>query len=205
MAKSGSQKNWLREHFDDKFVKQAQKDGYRCRAVYKLIEMQKKDKLFKPGDIVVDLGAAPGGWSELVRKWVGKNGQVIALDLLKIDPIPGVTFIQGDFSSDEVYEKLLKTLDGQKIDWVISDMAPNLSGNKTTDQGKSIHLIELALEFSKDHLKPGGGFLAKVFQGEGFDNLLKETKSNFNKAFTRKPEASRARSAECYLLGLHLK
>lgn len=201
MAKSGDQKRWLQEHFSDKFVKQSKIDGYRCRAAYKLIEIQERDKLFKPGQIIVDLGAAPGGWSELVARWVGQSGTVIALDLLKIDPIHNVTFIQGDFTSNEVYEKLLKELNGKKCDWVISDMAPNFSGNKTTDQAQSMHLVELGLDFAKDHLKPGGGYLAKVFQGTGFDHFLTDMKQTFQKVITRKPEASRARSSECYIYG----
>ena len=205
MKKSSSSKNWLKEHFDDKFVKQSKIDGYRSRAAYKLIELHQKDKLFKPNQIVVDLGAAPGGWCQLLTKWVGKNGQVIGLDLLDIDPLPEVTFIQGDFTSDAVFEQLLDTVGDHKIDWVISDMAPNLSGNKTADQAGSIHLVELALDFAKTHLKSGGGFLTKIFQGEGFDAVHQEVKKHFAKTVIRKPEASRARSAEYYLLGMGFK
>lgn len=198
--KSGSSRRWLQEHFSDPYVKQAQQFGYRSRSVYKLLELQERDKLFKPGMTVVDLGAAPGGWSQLVVNHVGKKGRVIALDLLAIEPITGVEFIQGDFSEDSILEELNQLLDGSKVDWVLSDLAPNMSGIDSVDQPRSMALAELALDFALAVLNQNGGFLVKVFQGEGFDSFLVAVRQNFKKVIIRKPKASRDRSREVYIL-----
>jgi 23S rRNA (uridine2552-2'-O)-methyltransferase len=200
-SKSKSSRRWLREHFTDPYVKQAQEAGYRSRSVYKLIEIQERDRLFKPGMTVVDLGAAPGGWSQLLVEWVKPKGRVIALDLLPMEPIAGVDFIQGDFSEEAVLESLLSKLAPENdVDWVISDMAPNLSGNESVDIPRSIHLCELALDFALRVGKQNSGFLVKVFQGEGFDAFLAEIKRNFQSVVIRKPKASRGRSREVYVL-----
>lgn len=203
--KSDSSRRWLKEHFTDPYVKRAQQEGYRSRAVYKLLELQERYHLFKPGMTVIDLGAAPGGWSQLVIKYVQAKGRIIALDLLPMDPIPGVQFIQGDFSDDAVLQSLLQELSSAKPDWVISDIAPNMSGNESVDIPRSMYLAELALDFALKTLKPEGGFLIKVFQGEGFDALLAEIKRNFTKVVIRKPKASRDRSREVYILAKGLK
>lgn len=200
MAKTKSSRRWLKEHFQDPFVKQAQQEGYRSRAVYKLLAIQEKDKIFKPGMVVVDLGAAPGGWSQLAVKLVGGKGRVIALDILPMADIPGVEFIQGDFREAEVLEKLLLSLKEAPIDWIISDMAPNLSGMGAVDQPRSMYLADLALELVQKTLKPGGGFLIKMFHGSGFDAYLANLRRLFARVAVRKPEASRSRSAEVYLL-----
>ncbi|GAB4222153.1 MAG: 23S rRNA (uridine(2552)-2'-O)-methyltransferase RlmE [Francisella sp.] len=200
MSKSSSTKKWLNNHTSDYYVIQANKLGYRSRASFKIIEIQNKYNLFKPNMFVVDLGAAPGGWSEQVIKYIGKNGKLIALDILEMDPIKGVDFIQGDFSSDETYQKLLTILNNQKVDCIISDMAPNLSGNKTADQSKSIYLLELALDFACSNLKNSGSFVAKVFQGQGSDEYLKLVKNYFNKVTQFKPKSSRAKSREFYVV-----
>lgn len=203
--KSDSSRRWLKEHFTDPYVKRAQQEGYRSRAVYKLLELQERYHLFKPGMTVIDLGAAPGGWSQLVIKYVQSKGRIIALDLLPMEPIPGVQFIQGDFSDDAVLQSLLQELSSAKPDWVISDIAPNMSGNESVDIPRSMYLAELALDFALKTLKPQGGFLIKVFQGEGFDALLAEIKRNFTKVVIRKPKASRDRSREIYILAKGLK
>jgi 23S rRNA (uridine2552-2'-O)-methyltransferase len=200
MARSKSSARWLREHFTDEYVKRAQQDGYRSRAVYKLLEIQDKDRLLRPGMTVVDLGAAPGGWSQAASRLVGAAGQVMALDVLPMESLPGVTFIQGDFRETAVLEQLLTTLDGRPVDLVLSDMAPNTSGVKAVDQPASLYLTELALDCARQCLRPGGAFLTKAFQGEGFDALLKAVRATFVTVVTRKPRASRARSAEQYLL-----
>lgn len=205
MARSKSSGRWLKEHFDDPYVKQSQQDGYRSRASYKLLEMSKKDKLIRPGMTVVDLGAAPGGWTQVAMQLVGDSGTVIASDILAMDPIAGVTFIEGDFTEQAVYDEIIMALNGRKADLVISDMAPNMSGNPAIDQPKSMYLVELALDMSRHILKPGGSFLAKVFQGEGFDELLRETRSSFVKVQSRKPGASRSRSREVYQLATGFK
>ncbi len=205
MARSKSSGRWLKEHFDDPYVKQSQQDGYRSRASYKLLEMSKKDKLIRPGMTVVDLGAAPGGWTQVAMQLVGDSGTVIASDILAMDPIAGVTFIEGDFTEQSVYDEIIMALNGRKADLVISDMAPNMSGNPAIDQPKSMYLVELALDMSRHILKPGGSFLAKVFQGEGFDELLRETRSSFVKVQSRKPGASRSRSREVYQLATGFK
>ena len=200
MARSKQSKRWLKEHFDDPYVQQAQKDGYRSRAVYKLREIDDKDHILKPAMTVVDLGAAPGGWSQLAAKRVGDRGKLIALDILPMDALADVTFIQGDFHEELVYEAILSALDGTRVDLVMSDMAPNTSGIKAVDQPRAMYLAELALELAQKTLKSGGDFLVKVFQGEGFDAYLAEVKKSFRKVLVRKPQASRSRSREVYLL-----
>ncbi len=205
MSRSKSSKGWLKEHFDDHYVKMAQKQGYRSRACFKLLEIQEKDKLIRPGMMVVDLGAAPGGWSQVAAEIVGSSGRVIASDILPMDSLADVEFVQGDFTDELVLDKLLNLLNGEKADLVISDMAPNMSGMKDVDQPQSIYLVELALDMAQQVLKPGGSFLSKVFQGEGFDPLLQEMHRYFNKVQTRKPSASRPRSREVYQLGRGFK
>jgi len=201
MAKTSSSKRWLQRHFNDPYVQKAQREGFRSRAAYKLLEILEKDKLISPGKKVVDLGAAPGGWTQVISRMVGDKGVVIAMDILPMDPLAGVEFIQGDFREDNVLEKLREILAGREVDLVLSDMSPNVTGVAAVDQPKSIYLCELALEFSRESLKPGGDFLIKVFQGEGFEPFLKEMRATFNKVITRKPEASRSNSREVYLLG----
>ncbi|MES9869625.1 MAG: 23S rRNA (uridine(2552)-2'-O)-methyltransferase RlmE [Sedimenticola sp.] len=200
MKRSKSSRRWLDRHVNDEFVKRAQKDGYRSRAVYKLLEIQEKDRILKPGQVVVDLGAAPGGWSQVAEKIVGDKGRVVALDILPMDSIAGVDFIQGDFREEEPLQQLRDLLDGQAVDLVISDMAPNVSGMNAVDQPRAMYLCELALEFAREVLKPGGGLVVKVFQGEGFDEYIREMRSSFGKVVTRKPKASRPRSREVYLV-----
>lgn len=200
MKRSKSSQDWLKRHFDDPYVKEAQKAGYRSRAVFKLMEIQEKDHILKPGMVVIDLGAAPGGWSQITAPIVGKKGAVFALDILGIEPIREVTFIQGDFTEQGVYERLMTALDGREVDLVMSDMAPNISGMKAVDQPRVMYLAELALDLARSVLKPGGDFLAKVFQGEGFDMYLKELRETFDNVVVRKPRASRPKSREVYLL-----
>ncbi len=205
MARSKSSHQWMQEHLNDKYVKQAKVLGYRSRATFKLIEIIEKDKLVKSGMNVVDLGAAPGGWSEYVRNIVGKKQKVIALDILAIEPIGGVDIIQGDFRENEVYEKLNILLEGVPVDVVLSDMAPNLSGNKAIDQPSAMYLCELALETAQAILVEGGSFLVKVFQGAGFEEYKKQLAASFDKTLIRKPKSSRARSNEVYILGKGFK
>jgi 23S rRNA (uridine2552-2'-O)-methyltransferase len=200
MARTKSSARWLREHFTDEYVKRAQHEGYRSRAVYKLLEIHEKDRLLRPGLTVVDLGAAPGGWSQLAAQRVGGQGAVIALDILPIEPLPGVECIEGDFREAEVLERLLAALNGRPVDLVISDMAPNTSGIKAVDQPRGMYLAELALDCARRCLRPGGDFLTKAFQGEGFDPFLNDLRAAFATVAIRKPKASRARSAEQYLL-----
>jgi 23S rRNA (uridine2552-2'-O)-methyltransferase len=202
---SKSSRRWLKEHFTDTYVKQAQQEGYRSRAVYKLLEIQERYRLFKPGMTVIDLGAAPGGWSQLVVKLIKPAGKMIALDLLPMEPIEGVEFIQGDFSDDAIMQILHEKLSDTKVDWVISDMAPNMSGNESIDIPRAMYLSELALDFALRVLSKNGGFLIKVFQGEGFDTLLAEMKRHFKSVAIRKPKASRDRSREVYILARELK
>jgi len=202
MKPSKTSKQWMMEHVNDPFVQRAQKDGYRSRAAYKLLEIDERDHLIKPGMVVVDLGATPGGWCQVAANKLGQHGKIIALDLLPLHPLPRVEFIQGDFRDDAVLAQLEEKLGGQQIGLVISDMAPNISGIESADQARAIHLAELALEFAVQHLKPGGAFLVKVFQGVGFEDYLKLMRSHFGKVVTRKPKASRDRSSEQYLLGL---
>ncbi|EAQ66543.1 cell division protein FtsJ [Marinomonas sp. MED121] len=195
----------MKEHFDDVYVKRSQQDGYRSRASYKLIEINDKDKLLKSGMKVVDLGAAPGGWSQIAGRLIGDKGRVVASDILEMAPLPGVTFVQGDFTEDDVYQEILKAIGDEHADLVISDMAPNMSGNSAVDQPQSMYLVELALDMASQVLRPGGNFLVKVFQGEGFDEYLKTMRGMFTSVVTRKPESSRARSREVYLLGRQFK
>jgi len=205
MAKSKSSNDWLREHFDDPYVKKAQKAGYRSRATFKLEQTDKKDKLIRPGMAIVDLGSAPGGWSDYALRKLGGKGTVVALDILPMTPLSGVHFIQGDFREDEVLDELNIVLNSQPIDLVLSDMAPNITGVDAIDQPSSMYLAELALHFAIENLSKQGVFLVKVFQGEGFDVYLKAMRDSFQKVVTRKPDASRARSREVYLLGRGLK
>jgi len=204
MARSKSSARWLEEHFNDHYVKKSQEDGYRSRASYKLIELHEKDRLFKPGMTVVDLGSAPGGWSQVAAKLVGEKGRVVASDILPMDSIGGVSFIQGDFTEQLIFDELMVEIDGG-ADLVISDMAPNMSGNASIDIPNAMYLVELALDMAKQTLKPGGVFVAKVFQGEGFDDLLSEMRPLFKKVYSRKPDASRARSREVYQVGFGFK
>lgn len=198
--KSQSSRRWLKEHVNDPYVKLAQKEGYRSRAAYKLLEIQAKDHLIKPGMTVVDLGGAPGGWTQVLVKLVGVHGHVIALDCLAMEPIAGAFCLQGDFTEDTTVERLIEAIDARPIDIIVSDMLPNLSGIKGVDQPKSMYLMELALDFVEKQLRPGGHFIAKVFQGEGFDELLKQIRASFKTVSIRKPESSRSRSAELYLV-----
>ena len=200
MARSKSSGQWLKEHFDDPYVQKDQEEGYRSRASYKLLELDQKDRLLRPGMIVVDLGAAPGGWSQVAAQKVGSSGCVVASDILPMDGLADVTFIQGDFTEQSVYEQIVSALGGRQVDLVISDMAPNMSGMNSIDQPRAIYLVELALELARQVLKPNGVFLAKVFQGEGFDALLAEMRRSFTKVQSRKPDSSRARSREIYQL-----
>lgn len=195
----------MQEHFQDEYVKKAQALGYRSRAVFKLIEIQEKDKIIRPGINVVDLGAAPGGWSEYVRKNLGKNDKVVALDLLAIEPINGVDFIQGDFREDEVLEKLNLILGDQPVHLLLSDMAPNMSGSREVDQPRAIYLGELALDAAHRFLVKGGTFLIKMFQGAGFDDYYAQVRQNFSSVVIRKPKASRSRSNEVYILAKGFK
>jgi 23S rRNA (uridine2552-2'-O)-methyltransferase len=201
MKPSKTSKQWMREHVNDPFVQLAQKEGFRSRAAYKLLEIDAKDRLLKPGTVVVDLGATPGGWSQVAAAKVGRSGKVIALDLLPLDPLAGVDFIQGDFREDAVLKQLKDLLQGKPVGLVISDMAPNMSGVASADQARAVHLAELAMEFALEHLKPDGSFLVKVFQGAGFEDFYKLMRSRFARVVTRKPKASRDRSSELYLLG----
>lgn len=205
MAKSNSSKRWLKEHFDDEFVKQSRHDGFRSRAVYKLKELNDKDNLFSKGGVVVDLGAAPGAWTQFAMQKVGTTGEVIALDILKMDDIPGVTIIQGDFTENEVLDQLLNVIGERSIDTVISDMAPNLSGMDSIDQARSTYLVELAVDLADQVLKAGGDFVAKIFQGEGFDDIVKDLRLKYSSVKIRKPKASRSRSREVYLVALNKK
>ena len=205
MARSKSSGRWLREHFDDIYVRKAQKEGYRSRAVYKLVELDQKDHILKQGMTVVDLGAAPGGWSQYAAEKVGDQGRVVALDLLKIDSIAGVEFIQGDFRVQPVLDQLLQTLGESQAGLVLSDMAPNISGVNAVDQPQAMYLCELALELAEKVLKPGGSLAVKVFQGEGFDDYIRMMRKQFKKVVFRKPKASRARSREVYALATGFK
>ena len=205
MARSKTSKDWLDEHFNDRYVQKAQQDGYRSRAAYKLVEINEKDKLIKPGMTILDLGAAPGGWTQVAARLAGGDGTVVASDILEMDPVPGVTFIQGDFREESVYAEILSAINQQPVGLVISDMAPNMSGMKTVDQPRAMYLIELALDMAVNTLSPGGNFLVKVFQGEGFQEYRQQMQLHFKTLVTRKPESSRARSKELYLLGKGFK
>lgn len=203
--KRSSSKAWLKEHRDDIFVQRAQKEGYRSRACYKLMELNEKDRLIKPGMTVMDLGSAPGGWSQVAADLVGHNGYVVASDILLMDSLAGVEFIHGDFTEDEVFNQIMDALSEHPPQLVMSDMAPNMSGMTAVDQPKAMYLVELALDLAIKMLEPGGTFVAKVFHGEGFEELMRETRLHFDKVLTRKPEASRPRSREVYLVAKGFK
>ncbi|MCU7882216.1 MAG: 23S rRNA (uridine(2552)-2'-O)-methyltransferase RlmE [Candidatus Thiodiazotropha sp. (ex Lucinoma aequizonata)] len=205
MKRSKSSRQWLDRHFNDEYVKKAQKAGYRSRAAFKLLEIQEKDRIIKPGMRVVDLGAAPGGWSQVARDLVGEKGAVSVLDILPMDPIAGVDFIQGDFREPLPLEEMRKWLAGEPVDLVISDMVPNVTGMASVDQPRAIYLCELALKFAREVLKPGGHFVAKAFQGEGFDAYLKALRGDFQRVVSRKPNSSRAKSREVYLVAVNFK
>ncbi|MEJ8567415.1 23S rRNA (uridine(2552)-2'-O)-methyltransferase RlmE [Elongatibacter sediminis] len=202
MSRSKSSKRWLAEHFDDPYVKKSQQLGLRSRSAFKLLQLQEKYGFIRSGMTVVDLGCAPGGWCQVALSDVGSNGKVIGLDLLAMEPLDGVRFIQGDFTEDEPLQALEEALESASVDLVLSDMAPNMSGMAATDQARSMYLAELALDFARNHLKTGGGFLVKLFQGEGFDAFVRDVRGSFDKVSVRKPEASRPRSREVYLLAL---
>lgn len=205
VARSKSSARWLKEHFSDPYVKRAQAEGWRSRAVFKLEELIERDRLLKPGMVVVDLGAAPGGWSQMVRERLGGAVRIIALDILPMQGIAGVEFIEGDFREDAVVQRLHAIIDGAKVDLVLSDMAPNMSGVDEVDQARAMELAELAQEFAAVHLKPGGAFLVKLFQGRGFDEYLKNLRKAYDRVSMRKPKASRTRSPEVYALALGKK
>jgi len=200
MAQSSSSQRWLAEHFSDEYVKRAQKLGYRSRAAFKIEEIDARDRLLKPGMIVLDLGAAPGGWSQFAAERIGKSGRIIALDVLPVEAIAGVTFIQGDFQEDEVLNRLMDALCGQPVDLVLSDMAPNMSGMRPVDQARAMYLAELALDTARRVLRPGGSFLVKLFHGAGFDEFQRDARRSFASLANRKPKASRDRSREVYLV-----
>lgn len=200
MKRSNSSKRWLQEHFNDPYVKKAQIEGYRSRAVYKLKEIDEKEHLIKPGLTVVDLGAAPGGWTQYVAEKMQGKGKIIALDILPMDALPDVTLIQGDFREDEVLQQLINLVPERSIDLLLSDMAPNMSGSSAIDIPRAMYLVELAFDFANKMLKPGGSMLIKVFHGSGFDELIKQIRLSFDKVVIRKPQASRSRSKETYLL-----
>ncbi len=198
--KKSSSSAWLKEHRDDVYVQRAQREGYRSRACYKLLELQSKDQLIRPGMTVVDLGSAPGGWSQVAAELVGHNGRVVASDILPMDGLAGVEFIKGDFTECAVFDQIVAAIGDKPADVLISDMAPNMSGMSAVDQPRSMYLVELALDMSRRVLAPGGCFVTKIFQGEGFDELLKDTRGAFSRVLTRKPQASRPRSKEVYLV-----
>lgn len=201
MARTKSSKAWIREHVTDPYVKRAQAEGYRSRAAYKLQQIAARDKLFSAGMMVVDLGAAPGGWSQIAAKAVAPGGHVFALDILELPPIAGVSYVRGDFHNDATLAELERLLAGRRVDLVLSDMAPNISGIASADQARGLALAGLALDFALKHLKPQGKFLVKVFQGAGFEDFLQAMRGHFRQVAARKPEASRSRSSEVYLVG----
>ena len=200
MKKSASSKQWLRRHVNDPYVQRSKREGYRSRSAYKLIEIDDKDRILKAGSLIVDLGAAPGGWSQVAAKKLGPGGRVVAIDLLEMSPIPGVAIIRGDFAEAGGLESVATALNGTRADGVLSDLAPNLSGIAISDQARSMALAELARDFALDHLRAGGWFLVKVFQGEGYDEFLRSLRAAFTKVVVRKPDASRNESAELYIL-----
>ncbi|MFA7553925.1 MAG: 23S rRNA (uridine(2552)-2'-O)-methyltransferase RlmE [Spongiibacteraceae bacterium] len=205
MARSKSSNQWLSEHINDPYVKRAQADGYRSRASYKLLELINKDKLVRPGMMVMDLGSAPGGWSQVVAPLVGAKGRVIASDILPMNSMADVDFIQGDFTEDAVFDEIMAAVGDTPVDLVISDMAPNISGVNAADQASSMYLVELALDMARQVLRPKGCFVAKVFQGEGSEEYLKDVRSSFDKVMIRKPDASRPRSREVYFVAKGFK
>ena len=203
--KKSSSRAWLKEHHDDPFVQRAQREGYRSRAVYKLIEINERDRLIQPGMSVLDLGSAPGGWSQVAGVLVGDRGRVLASDILPMDHLPNVTFIQGDFTEQETYDQLMQALSGRRLDVVISDMSPNMSGLAAVDQPRAMYLVELATDLALRALSPGGAMLTKVFQGEGFEEWFRQIRERFERVITRKPSASRPRSREVYVVATGLK
>lgn len=205
MKRSKTSKQWMREHVSDVYVQRAKAEGYRSRAAFKLMEIAARDRLFRQSMIVVDLGATPGGWSQVAASKVGTSGRVIAFDILPMEPLKNVTFVHGDFREESAIKALANELQGRAVDLVLSDMSPNISGIALSDQARAMYLAELALEFAIDWLKPGGSFLVKVFQGSGFQEYLGEMRKRFAHVLTRKPDASRGRSNELYLLGRDLK
>ena len=205
MARSKSSGNWLQEHVNDPYVKQAQKDGYRSRASYKLIQLNERDRLIRPGMLIVDLGSAPGGWSQVAAHLVGNKGKVVATDILPMDPVKNVDFIQGDFTEEAVLEQILAVLEGRKPDLIICDIAPNITGIDVADQASSMYLVELALDLARRALKLNGDFVTKVFQGTGSEAYLKELRASFEKLAIRKPAASRPRSREVYAVAKGFK
>jgi 23S rRNA (uridine2552-2'-O)-methyltransferase len=200
-ARTKSSARWLNEHVNDPYVKQARKDGYRSRSSYKLIQLNEKDRLIRPGMLVVDLGSAPGGWSQVAARLVGAKGRVLATDILPMEPVKNVDFIQGDFTEEPVLKQVVERLEGNAPDVVLSDIAPNISGIDSADQASAMYLVELALDMARQVLKPKGDFVAKVFQGTGSDAFLKDFRTSFEKVLIRKPAASRARSREVYMVG----
>ena len=200
MKRSKSSRRWLDRHFKDEFVLKSHKEGFRSRAVYKLQEIQERDRIIKPGQVIVDLGAAPGGWSQYAGRIIGSKGRIVALDILPMDPIEDVSFIQGDFRDEPVLAQLQALLEGSSVDLVISDMAPNVTGMTVIDQPRAMYLCELALDFASEVLKPGGGLVVKLFQGEGFDQYMYNLRTKFSKVVARKPKASRPKSREVYLV-----
>lgn len=205
MKKSHSSKQWLRRHVNDPYVQRSKREGYRSRSAYKLIEIDERDRILRPGQVVVDLGAAPGGWSQVAASRVGPAGRVVAIDLLPMDPVSGVTFVQGDFTTRKGLEAVEKALEGRQADLVLSDMAPNMSGIAVSDQARQLTLAEITFDFARLHLKRDGALLVKIFQGAGYDDYLKSLRRAFQKVVTRKPAASRDESAEQYLLARGLK
>lgn len=205
MKRSKTSREWLHRHVTDPYVQRSKKEGYRSRSAYKLTEIDDRDKLLKPGQVVVDLGAAPGGWTQVAAKRIGSKGAIVGIDLLPVEPVPGTTMIQADFTSRKGLSALQEAIGGRRVDVVLSDMAPNMSGIAVSDQARSMDLAEQALEFAVAHLQPEGAFLVKVFQGAGYDALLRAMRARFVKVVVRKPDASRGESAEQYLLGRGLK
>ena len=205
MKKSHSSKQWLRRHVNDPYVQRSKKEGYRSRSAYKLLEIDERDKLLRPGQLIVDLGSAPGGWSQVAAKNVGAQGRVVAIDLLPMEPVDGVAFVEADFTSAAGLDAVRKALRGRKADLVLSDMAPNMSGIAVSDQARVMALAEIALDFARLHLQPEGALLVKVFQGEGIDEYVRLARASFRKVLVRKPESSRGESAEQYLLARGLK
>lgn len=203
--KKSSSRAWLKEHHDDIFVQRAQKEGYRSRAVYKLMEINDKDQVLRRGMSVLDLGSAPGGWSQVAAKLVGEAGRVVASDILSMDALPDVVFVQGDFTEQETYDRIVASLNDKPLDVVLSDMAPNMSGMPEVDQPRSMYLVELATELAERALAPGGAFITKVFQGEGFEPWFRQIRDRFDRVTTRKPEASRPRSREVYIVASGFK
>ncbi len=205
MARSKSSGNWLQEHVNDPYVKQAQKDGYRSRASYKLLQLNERDRLIRPGMLIIDLGSAPGGWSQVAAQLVGGKGKVVATDILPMDPVKNVDFIQGDFTEEAVLEQILALLEGRKPDLILCDMAPNITGIDVADQASSMYLVELALELARRTLKRQGDFVTKVFQGSGSEGYIKDLRTSFDKLMIRKPAASRPRSREVYAVAKGFK